>query len=247
MAPTVVRWAAVPRWVDDDAHELLSEPERERCRALRAPADRRRFVASRLLLRATVAEVTGSTARNVVVRQRCARCGGPHGRPEATVGSRRLEVSMAHAGALVVVAVGDRAVGVDVEPLPAPQEPTPDAGALVSWVRTEAVLKATGHGLDVDPTLVHLGEASAPPRLLAWRGPGRRPRMRIADLDLGPGHVAAVARLGRHRLRVDVREVVLSEGPGAVPTAATRRTVDPAAPPPGPPRPPRPSPRSRTS
>jgi 4'-phosphopantetheinyl transferase len=214
--PTVVRWTVVAGPIDD--RELLSEHERARLGAMRLEADRRRFVAARVLLRAAVAEVTGRDLRDVVLRQTCKRCGGPHGRLEAAVGARRVEVSLSHAGALAVVAVGSRPVGVDVEPLLGPGGPAVGDDELRTWVRTEAVLKATGHGLEVDPAHLRLSAPATPPRLVTWQGPGRRPRMRLADLDLAPGHVAAVARSGRRPLRLDVREVVLRRAPpGAAP------------------------------
>jgi 4'-phosphopantetheinyl transferase len=108
-------------------------------------------------------------------------------------------VSLAHAGELAVVALARHPVGVDVE-----------AGDRTTWTRTEAVLKATGHGLDVDPSLVGLGPPDAPPRLVRWDGPGRRPALRLADVTTEDGYVAAVARLGRRPLRLDARAVSLS-------------------------------------
>jgi 4'-phosphopantetheinyl transferase len=246
VAPTVVRWTVAPGCLGDD-HELLSEPERDRLRSMRDDAVRHRFVTGRLLLRVAIAEVTGHPAGDVEIRQRCTRCGGPHGRVQVTVDTGRVEVSLSRAGELAVVAVGSRPVGVDVEAVVGPRGPTLDRDALRTWVRTEAVLKATGHGLDVDPSLVILGPPTSPPRLLEWKGPGRRPRMRLADLDLGPGYVAALARSGGRRLTLDVREVQLSPGRAAVPSGATSPGAAPAAPPPQHPQPRWPSPRSRGS
>jgi 4'-phosphopantetheinyl transferase len=175
----VVRWASVAGGPTDD--EAI--PERSRLAAM-TDDDRRRFVGARRLLHRVVAEVTGSD--DVVLHQRCERCGGPHGRPTVTVGGQPgPHVSMAHAGDLVVVAVASNPVGVDVEP-----------GDDRGWVRLEAVLKATGHGLDVDPSLLDVDERG----ITRWDGPGPTPALRLVDLDLAPGYVAAVARLGRRRL-----------------------------------------------
>ena len=77
--------------------------------------------------------------------------------------------------------------------------------------RTEAVLKATGHGLDVDPRLVGISGPDAAPRLETWHGPGRRPAVTLTDLDLGGGFVGCVARLGRGRAGVDGAVVALRD------------------------------------
>ncbi len=181
MARTVVRWAALPSGGDASA-------------------------AARRLLAATVAEVTGCDVGDVTLRQRCHRCGGPHGRPTVAVrGKGGPGAAISHAGDLVMVAVARGAVGVDVEPVSGDRP----VDALRSWVRLEALLKATGHGLDVDPSLVELSPPGETPRLLSWRGPGRVPRARFADLDVA-GHVAAVATLGRRRVTVDGRAVPVS-------------------------------------
>lgn len=195
-----VRWARV-----DDAPvdaSWLGPGEASRLAAFRDDDDRRRFVGVRLLLRHVVAATAGCAPEEVVLRQRCARCGGPHGRPVVAAGGRALEVSMAHAGSLAVVALCRSPVGVDVEPH--------GLDSLVSWVRIEAVLKATGLGLDVDPSLLDVGGAGSQPRLRTWAGPGRKPALRLADLAPVPGYVAAVARLGRRPLRIDAAAVTVA-------------------------------------
>src|SRR4051794_20452999 len=101
MSAVVVRWARVDD-ADTDA-PFLTDAERGRLTAMREEADRRRFVAARTLLRATVVEVAGCAPSAIGMRQVCARCGGPHGRPIVEVGGRALEVSLSHAGALAIV------------------------------------------------------------------------------------------------------------------------------------------------
>lgn len=90
-------------------------------------------------------------------------------------------------------------MGIDVEDGDAAD------GALRTWVRKEAVLKATGDGLSIDPDRLRLGPADQAPRVEEWLLPARRPSVRILDLDLGAGRVAAVAVVGRREPRVDVR------------------------------------------
>lgn len=156
------------------------------------------------LLRAVVAGAAGARPEHVTIEHDCPRCGrGSHGRPVVAVRDRPgPHVSLAHAGDIAVVAVARRPVGVDVEPASSGGVDVP------RWVRTEAVLKATGHGLAVEPSLVTVsGGGERCPRLLRWDGPGRRPVLRIRDVRLGNDAVAAVARKGRAPLRVAVRSV----------------------------------------
>ena len=58
--------------------------------------------------------------------------------------------------------------------------------------------------------LVGLSAPDAPPRLESWNGPGRRPTVRFADLDLAPGYLACVARLGRSPIDADVAELPIT-------------------------------------
>jgi 4'-phosphopantetheinyl transferase len=129
----------------------------------------------------------------------------------------RFRASLAHSGDVKLVAVSlDREIGVDVERL----RPGVEGWALVRhaltsserrhlsgilaerrsetilslWVRKEALLKAVGLGLALDPRLVDLGDGtgidSVPPELGA---PGD---WTVADVPLDD-HVAALAVSGR--------------------------------------------------
>ncbi len=212
---TIVRWAKVDALDPDLVPEWLTPAERERHRSLRQPVDRRQFVGARQLLRDTVVELRGGAADDVELHQQCDRCGGPHGRPTIRIAGRPgPHVSTTHAGGLVAVAIASNPVGVDLEPVGEAGvtnagDTATDTGDLVTWVRTEAVLKATGHGLDVDPRLVGISGPDAAPRLETWHGPGRRPAVTLTDLDLGGGFVGCVARLGRGRAGVDGAERTL--------------------------------------
>lgn len=182
------------------------------------------------LLRAVVADRADARPGEVEVQHRCRTCGATdHGRPLVVVAGRPgPQVSLARAGRLSIVAVADREVGIDLERavVPAPSEPprleavvlserergplagAPDgrtAAVLRAWVRKEAVLKALGHGLVVDPRLVELSTEGPRPKLVGWGGPGRRPQIRLLDIDAGPGLVAAVACVGRRRVAVEGR------------------------------------------
>jgi 4'-phosphopantetheinyl transferase len=208
------------------ATTLLDDVERSRARALRRPADRDRFVAARVLLRVAVAAFAGVDPARVVVRSICPVCGAPHGRPMITLDSRPgPHVSLSHSGDRVLVAVTLAGpVGVDVEPLgddafagdgvdgidgialteaerAALEALPPDRRPAVRarlWVRKEAVLKATGQGLQVPPSEVEVVEAASSTAQGAAQ---------LVDLDVGDGYAACVA--------------VLSPVP---PTVSTRRS-----------------------
>ena len=102
----------------------------------------------------------------VTVGRRCQRCGAAdHGRP-VVVGAPVL-ASVSYAGDLVVVAVAEAsrvlAVGVDVEQTERGRADslrgliTPGRGtSLRHWTRVEAVLKADGRGLSVEPGRVRI-------------------------------------------------------------------------------------------
>lgn len=213
------------------ADGLLTDPERARLQAIRRPADKDRFRSAHLLARVVVGRLLEVEPASVRLRQRCTRCGGPHGRPVAAVPGRGpAGVSVSGAGGVVLAAAALAEVGVDHEPrgsgdLAVAEVALTDrervhlatlaaaarGDALLRWwVRKEAVLKMTGQGLVVDPTRVEVSAPHEPPRLVAWDGPGEAPQVRLADLDVA-GAVAAVA-VGTHRkLRVHLEHVSLRD------------------------------------
>ena len=108
--------------------------------------------------------LAGLMGEPVIVRHACPACGSDrHGRPTALVqDGRPTEVSVAHAGAMTLVALtGAGRVGVDLEPLDALAPPgvrhdddPHDVDDLVLWVLKEAFLKASGEGLRRNPGTV---------------------------------------------------------------------------------------------
>lgn len=130
-----------------------------------------------------------------VLRRYCPTCGGTdHGKPEVPAAlAAGWHVSVAHTATRLVVAAGAAGpCGVDVEDVEAvgraPVEPVllapeerADAGAASAerlartWVRKEALLKAMGHGLAVDPALLALDGGQSAPRVVRWHGPGPPP------------------------------------------------------------------------
>lgn len=108
--------------------------------------------------------------RDAVLGNACPRCGAPHG-PVAVTGAP-FAASVSYAGGFAVVAAAARrdvsALGVDAEAVADGHRGEPGLAAvlglssatLTDWTRVEAVLKADGRGLRVDPGRVRV-QASA--------------------------------------------------------------------------------------
>ncbi len=204
--PTAAEWA------------LLDPLETERAAGYRFDDDRHRFALGAALARRAVAARLGVEAATVGLERTCDDCGRPHGRPVvvADVG-RGPHVSISHAGGWVVVAVADAPVGVDVEATDRWGEstarlvdqvaaagetiPTDDGGAAFfsAWTRKEAVLKATGDGLRIPMREVRIGTTTS-------EVGGRSFPCRVEAVEVGPGHVGAVAVLVDRPLEVHVHE-----------------------------------------
>lgn len=133
----------------------------------------------------------------------CPRCGSAtHGRllvlDAAGRGVPDAHVSLARRGAFGVAAFSADPVGVDVQGwtdadsslasvVLHPRERGGDAAGLTRvWVLKEALLKALGTGLAIDPRLIRLGGVRRP-RVVA--GPGRGARLTFRELP-GPGSEA---------------------------------------------------------
>lgn len=198
VTPVVGVWWATPVGPDPALFALLDDVERGRYERLRRPADRDRFLTAHALARLVLGRTLGRHPAALRLLAECRQCGGPHGKPRLSSGE--LELSLTHAGDRVGVAVSSVPVGVDVEDLAqtrvdealAAQVLTPAelqrwlalpldrraAALLRAWTRGEAVVKALGVGLDVDPRDLSPDTA------------------RVVDLDPGPGFVGSLAVLG---------------------------------------------------
>ncbi len=201
---------------------LLDAEERGRAAEFLVEQDFALFVTGRVLARAALGSLAGIPASEVALRTRCPGCGGPHGKPRPVGAAAGWELSISHSGDLVAVAVTrGHPVGVDVERLVASDEPgipmeyelilTPaeragvaalpaerqGAACLALWTRKEAVLKATGEGLNTPMDSFTVTPAARPPAVTAWRDdrPRPRPRIALADLPRVDGCLGALAVL----------------------------------------------------
>lgn len=115
------------------------------------------------------------------LRRLCPHCASTaHGQPRVP----GQHISLAYAPGLVVVALANAPVGVDVEVDGAAPEGFADR---LAWTRVEAMLKATGQGLQRDPTTVLESEA--------WTD----------RLPLPASYVGSVAVVGQREPRVTWR------------------------------------------
>jgi len=149
------------------------------------------------LARRAVAHVRGVDPADVVVGRRCPACASTaHGAPTTT----DAHVSITRGAGVVAVAASlDGPVGIDLEHRRdelwpgfddvalAPEEDAATTDErLRAWVRKEAVLKASGLGLTLDPRRIAIsaGEVvAAPPEV---------PACELHDVD-PPGHLGSVA------------------------------------------------------
>ncbi|WP_406725440.1 ketoacyl-synthetase C-terminal extension domain-containing protein [Streptomyces sp. GD-15H] len=255
-------WLA-PVLADPALLDFLDPGERERVRGLLLEEARTLSTTAHALLRLVVAARTGVEPRQVRLVRTCRGCGGAHGKPRLADPPADLEFSLSHCADLVAVAVTvGRPVGVDIETvghldgdrarLPRvvlseteqrvlAAQPTARApGAFTRyWARKEAVLKATGDGLTVNPADLTVSGPDTPATLLGWRGrPHDRAPLPLADVAAGPDHRCAVAFVGPHApgFRVvrhwlpDVRDAVAPSLRSPTPAPATPLAPGCAAP-----------------
>ena len=161
---------------------------------------RAEFLTGRALVRGLLAEMCPGAEAGVTSAS-CPRCGEPHG--GVLIEGAGVVASVAHAGGLVVAAVaaGGRRLGIDLESVEEADARLDDLTALIGgpredvlrrWTLIEAVLKADGRGLQVDPAEVRLiaGRFGAHP---SARVAGDRIRYRLAEIPAPEGWIASLA------------------------------------------------------
>ncbi|MFI2610462.1 4'-phosphopantetheinyl transferase family protein [Kitasatospora sp. NPDC018619] len=205
-----------PACVFDELWPLLDPGERARAARL-APGARERFTVVRGAVRQLVAARLGVQPAGLCWRY------GPHGKPEPLrAGGLRVNWSASEALALLVMAEG-RAVGVDVERLPAPRtaermaarwfpseearfvaepvDPAERAARFTTlWCRREACVKAYGGRLVQSFGLSVGGPAPVAVADPGGLGPGPA---RLCDASVPGPFRAAVATLGESPVHVN--------------------------------------------
>ncbi|WP_323961648.1 4'-phosphopantetheinyl transferase superfamily protein [Arthrobacter sp. JZ12] len=203
-----------------DGHpvEELDDGERVRGGMLVDPAVRHRFLAGRSWLRGLVSRASGEPAGRLVSRSVCPACAEDnHGRPGFFVGSKEVpvSVSLSRSGGWAV-AVLDRSgaqqsLGIDLEQIDrfegngldldiftpaeraavraADEDRRPDVRAVL-WSRKEAVLKAAGTGLLIEPGEVDVLADTVTVESCSYSVSNLDPE----ELGLPQGFVVALAR-----------------------------------------------------
>jgi 4'-phosphopantetheinyl transferase len=195
---------------------LLPHSERSRMHRYQRSDDRNRFLSAWALARTVLGLELGISPCEIPVDRTCARCGKDHGKPRIAV-DERVELSLSHSLDRVLVAVSHgQAVGVDLEAV-IPLEDrlanqiTSDSewreyqrlsankrslALLRTWVRKEAVVKATGKGLLLPMTAFAL-TGTARPRLVGrTANVDALDRVSIQDIPCGSDYMAALATIG---------------------------------------------------
>lgn len=185
------------------ALDVLTDEECERTGRFRRPADAASFAAGRALVRLALARRVGAAPRELLFDTWCEVHESPHGKPRLVEPAAKLDFSLSRAGPRLVLAISNAPVGVDVERLDRDVETgvariafadderaeLEDAGPeafLACWTRKEAVLKALGHGLAVDPKSVSVTFLD-----------GVAPRVRRLPEEFGPPEAWSLVPLVR--------------------------------------------------
>jgi 4'-phosphopantetheinyl transferase len=215
-----VTWLPTDRLDVEVASSEVTAVERQRAAGYTRGSDRLLSLGSAWLMRRLVAISLDVAPLEAPIVRRCAECAKPHGGPVVRAATRdgaTVHVSATHSGGLVGIALSTSgAVGLDVEDLQARgpnvwpnvwrvlghpivpgspvSGPEADREAATAWVRTEALLKATGQGLMASPRSVDisLGEE---PAVVRWPWGDPTGRVSIFDLNLGQRYVAALAAI----------------------------------------------------
>lgn len=87
-----------------------------------------------------------------------------------------------------------RVLGHPIVPRGPVSGPEADREAAMAWVRTEALLKATGQGLAVSPRSVEISPGEEP-AVIRWSWGDPAGRVSIFDLSPGQRYVAALAAI----------------------------------------------------
>ncbi|MFJ1586548.1 4'-phosphopantetheinyl transferase family protein [Streptomyces sp. NPDC088197] len=191
---------------------LLGAEERERWQVLGEGAAADTLLTSRAAQRLVVGRYLGVPPAEVAVERGCGLCGAPrHGRPR--VADAAFDFSVSHTREwLLIAVVGSGLIGADLDQLDAdrdadglavltltpaeraaydqlPPSARPEA-FLDAWVRKEAAMKLTGHGLSAPPAAIDVSTALATaPTVRDWP----RAPLHLTPLAAPAAHRAALA------------------------------------------------------
>lgn len=163
---------------DPDSHRLLSEDEKLRASKFLRPRDQARFIAARALLRRCLGRALGLAAEDLVFEYEAT------GRPYLVGVDAAPDFNVSHSEDAVLIAISSVGrVGVDIEAIRAIDNLDRMAAQVMHpvewqsftglskdqriahffrlWTRKEALLKARGVGLSVDPRSVLIGLAAS--------------------------------------------------------------------------------------
>jgi len=196
---------------------MLSEGERERAGRFAFEQERARFIACRATLRMLLGRYAGTAPERIIFRYE--RGGKP-----ALTGSGGWQFNVSHSRELAAIAVSRHdAVGVDIERIDA-GFPRDDVAADVLapdeledlrslpeerqaayffqlWTMKEALLKAAGTGLSIDPVAIRIRLEDGAPTIVS--APAECAGASLHGLSLDEGYAGAVAVLcaGAHVTR----------------------------------------------
>jgi 4'-phosphopantetheinyl transferase len=181
----------------------LDENERYRAHRYHFAKDKNRFIICRAVLKIALAEATDTALKDIRIET------GPNKKPVLS-SHPTVYFNVSHSGEYALIALGDRQVGVDVERVdrefdsseitprifnPAELEALdrasdPKKQFFTFWTRKEAVLKATGKGIDDD--VAHLpvtdGFHRLEPGIL-----GNPADFVVLSFEVDGGHMGALA------------------------------------------------------
>lgn len=212
---------------------FLSSNELEAAGGYRRQEDRLDYAASHALFRLLAAWSLGygpHEAAGLAIQRRCAVCGSDeHGKPE--VDGISLSLSRSHGSVMAAAGAAHSAVGADIEKIPAAMFPGFDEYVLAPdekldirvsdvseatglWASKEALLKAAGLGLAVEPSRVRLRDPSLSAQT-SFMATADCPQLPVVDglgvqaVGAPSGFVAAVAaRDGLPPLRLSLPEIM---------------------------------------
>ena len=143
--------------------DLLDDGDRKRL-ASESEVGRMKFLTGRAALLTAASRFTGSELRRLSIYATCPDCGRSHGRPRIIGAQSPIHVSLTHVEGHAIAVASAVPVGVDAETRTTLRAQRTAVRLVTSvsqsggirrgirhWTRVEAILKADGRGLRIDP------------------------------------------------------------------------------------------------